>query len=176
MRCYFRKRCDAISGGCAMIKLRWYYPSPCGSLGITKISTKNINLMFCIFKFYTIRMIWIGFGLDYQSIMKNGFGLDWQSKKRIEQHPEYWFSLFYNFKVIWKACMCFCNNRWRHTTRGTVRSRARAYLSREPLLALSQKNVDTYSLLRVCHGETSIFFFLEQACNLVLVEVQGPIW
>ena len=28
MRWYFRPLCDVISGGCAMIKLRWYYPSP----------------------------------------------------------------------------------------------------------------------------------------------------
>jgi len=28
MRWYFRWLCDGISGGCAMIKLRWYYPSP----------------------------------------------------------------------------------------------------------------------------------------------------
>jgi hypothetical protein len=28
MRWYFRALCDAILGGGAMIKLRWYYPSP----------------------------------------------------------------------------------------------------------------------------------------------------
>jgi len=28
MRCYLKWRCDAISGGASMIKLRWYYPSP----------------------------------------------------------------------------------------------------------------------------------------------------
>ncbi len=32
MRCYFRKHCDAITGGVAMIKLRWYYPSPIDTL------------------------------------------------------------------------------------------------------------------------------------------------